>query len=64
MNNENEKTEKPQTSGTPLYGSELLEMHRRVLDRVGKMTKEEGFQSLVESGIYTPDGKLAKEYGG
>jgi len=43
---------------------ELLELHKRVLARVRKMTPEEGFRSLVESGIYTPAGKLAKEYGG
>jgi hypothetical protein len=29
-----------------------------------KMTPEEGFRSVVASGIYTPEGKLAKEYGG
>lgn len=44
--------------------NELLELHRIVLERVRKMTPQEGFQSLVASGIYSPDGKLAKEYGG
>jgi hypothetical protein len=43
---------------------ELLRLHKRVLERVRKMTPEEGFRALVESGIYTPEGKLTKEYGG
>ena len=47
-----------------LSRSEMLELHVRVLDQVRKMTPEEGFKSMVASGIYTPDGKLAKEYGG
>lgn len=50
--------------GLGLPRKKLLEMHKRVLERVRKMTPEEGFRSLVESGIYTPVGKLAKEYGG
>ncbi len=50
--------------GPGLPRKELLELHKRALERVRKMTPEEGFRSLVASGIYTPDGKLAKEYGG
>jgi hypothetical protein len=44
--------------------AELLKLHKRVLERVRKMTQEEGFRSLAASGIYTAEGKLAKEYGG
>lgn len=51
-------------SNNPLTRAEVLDLHQRVLDRVQKMTPEEGFRSLVASGIYTPEGKLAKEYGG
>jgi hypothetical protein len=64
MNIDNEKTEKFETNGSPLSGSELLELNRLVVERVRKMTADEGFRSLVASGIYTPEGKLAKEYGG
>jgi hypothetical protein len=64
MKIEREKTEKPEAGGLSLSGNELLELHRRVLERVRKMTPDEGFRSLVASGIYTPEGKLAKEYGG
>lgn len=42
----------------------LLEIHKQVLKEVRAMTKEEGFKSLIKSGIYTPDGQLAPEYGG
>jgi len=58
------KAKKPEDNGSPLSRGELLELHGRVLKRVRKMTPERGFRSLVASGIYTRDGKLAKEYGG
>jgi hypothetical protein len=45
-----------------LSRNELLEWRDFVLNGMRKMTKEEGFKSLVASGIYTEDGKLAKEY--
>ena len=45
-------------------GAERLHLHKQVLERVRKMSAEEGFRSLVASGIYTPEGKLALEYGG
>ncbi len=54
----------PETNGSVLSRKELLELHERVVRRVRKMTPKEGFKSLIASGIYTPDGKLAKEYGG
>lgn len=43
---------------------EVLALHKRVLKEVRAMTPEEGFKSLVKSGIYTRDGNLAPEYGG
>jgi len=58
------KTNKPEANGSVLSAKELLELHERVLKRVRGMTPKEGFQSLIASGIYTPDGKLTKEYGG
>ena len=58
------KTDKPESNGSTRSRKELLELHERVLKEVREMTSEEGFRSLVASGIYTPDGKLAKEYGG
>jgi len=58
------KTNRPETNGSVLSANELLELHERVLKRVREMTPKEGFQSLIASGIYTPEGKLAKEYGG
>lgn len=39
-------------------------LHARVLDRVRRMTPQEGFRALIESGIFTQDGELAPEYGG
>ncbi|HWQ91615.1 MAG TPA: hypothetical protein VN673_08085 [Clostridia bacterium] len=64
MDDESKKTETPPISGSMLSRNELLDLHKRVLERVRKMTPEEGFRSLVASGIYTPEGKLTKEYGG
>lgn len=60
----NAKEQQPETNGVANSRKELLELHERVLERVRKMTPKEGFQSLIASGIYTPDGNLAKEYGG
>jgi len=60
----NSKANKREANGSFLSPKDLRELHQRVLDRVRKMTPREGFQSLIESGIYTPDGKLAKEYRG
>jgi hypothetical protein len=58
------KDNKPAANGSDLSAKGLRELHERVLKRVRAMTPKEGFQSLVASGIYTSDGKLAKEYGG
>ena len=64
MSNEAENAKQARTTGSILSRKELLELHERVLEEVRKMTPEEGFKALVASGIYMPDGKLAKEYGG
>lgn len=63
MGAETEKTQ-PETNGSVLSRKELLDLHKRLLQEVREMTPEEGFKDLVASGIYTPEGKLAKEYGG
>jgi hypothetical protein len=65
LNQMRTKTKAPQAKQPPVASrKEMLELHERVLKRVRRMTSKEGFQSLIASGIYTPDGKLAKEYGG
>ena len=56
--------ESAESNGSDLSRRDLLELHKRVLERVRKMTAREGFESLVEAGIYTAQGKLAKQYGG
>jgi len=35
-----------------------------VLAKVKRMSGKEIFESMVATGIYTPEGKLTKEYGG
>ncbi len=51
-------------NGAEISRKELLRLHNQVIRRMRKMSAEEGFRSLVEAGIYTPSGKLAKPYGG
>lgn len=36
----------------------------RLKQTLSGMTTDELFQTMVDSGIYLPDGRLAKEYGG
>lgn len=36
--------------------------HARLMARLEKMTSAEFFQTLVEAGIYTPDGELTEHY--
>jgi hypothetical protein len=64
MSDKSDKSEQPQTNGAVLSRKALLEVHRRVVEEVRKMTPEQGFQDLIASGIYTSGGKLAKKYGG
>jgi hypothetical protein len=44
--------------------AELVKLNQRVIDSVRRMTPQEAMESLIQSGIYTPTGDLAKEYGG
>jgi hypothetical protein len=38
------------------------EAHARLMERWSKMTSAEIFQTIVDAGIYTPDGELAEPY--
>lgn len=58
------KNGKSRVNGRLFTRKELLAAHERALKRVGRMTAEEGFASLVQAGICTPDGKLTPRYGG
>lgn len=56
------KTKKSKANGSLPARKGRVDLHALVLSRVRKMTPEQGFRSLIASGIYTSDGKLAKEY--
>ncbi len=43
---------------------ELIAAHECFLKKWDAMTGEQKFESLVEAGIYTPDGKLTPRYDG
>jgi len=58
------KSSKARGNGVPLTREELLAAHERALERLGKMSVREGFESLVRAGIYTREGKLTPRYGG
>ena len=58
------KNGKSHVNGTLFTRKELLAAHERALKRVGRMNAQEGFETLVKAGIYTPDGKLKPRYGG
>ncbi len=64
MSDETDKAKQPQAKVAVFSRKELLEVHKLVVEEVRKMTPEQGFRDLIASGIYTPAGKLAKEYGG
>jgi hypothetical protein len=64
MSDKNDKAKQAQVNGAALSRRELLDVHRLVVNEVRKMTPEQGFKDLIGSGIFTPAGKLAKEYGG
>ena len=38
------------------------EAHARFVAEMAKMTPKEIFQTIVDAGIYTPDGELAEPY--
>ncbi len=46
------------------YTREDKEAHERVMAALRDMTSEQLFQTLVDAGIYTADGRLTPEYGG
>ncbi len=58
------KNGKSRVNGRQFTRKELLAAHERALKRLDRMTPEEGFATLVEAGICTPDGKLMPRYGG
>jgi hypothetical protein len=58
------KNGKLHANGRLYSRKELLAAHERALKRLDKLTAEQGFETLVKAGIYTPDGKLAPRYGG
>jgi roadblock/LC7 domain-containing protein len=37
-------------------------VHKKIMAKLKKMSSKEIFQTAVEAGIYTPDGKLTKHY--
>ena len=58
------KNGKSRANGTRYTRQELLAAHERALKRLDRMTPQEGFETLVKAGIFTPDGKLSPRYGG
>ena len=42
----------------------IARIFEQILEDLRKMTPEERFQTKVDAGIYTQDGRLRKEYGG
>ena len=58
------KSGKAQANGAQPTRKELRAAHERALERVGKMSVRQGFESLVRAGIYTRKGKLTARYGG
>jgi|GEM_PF-2037273 len=64
MSSATENKRQPQTNGPIRSREELLELYRVVVEEASNKSSEEGFRDLIASGIYTDEGKLAKEYGG
>jgi hypothetical protein len=58
------KKGKSRGNGKLITRRELLAAHERALKRLDKMTPQEGFESLVNAGIFSPDGRLSPRYGG
>ena len=46
----------------PPHGN--AEVHKRLMARLRKMTPKELFQTIVDAGIYKPNGELAEPYTG
>jgi hypothetical protein len=55
---------KRQSAAEPVAASSEADAHRRVLDRVAKMSPDELFQWSVKAGVHTQNGQLTPEYGG
>ncbi len=54
---------KMQPSKRPLIPPHAnAEAHKRVMARLGRMTREERRQSLIDAGILEPNGELAEPY--
>ena len=52
---------------TPQASTELpphanAEVHKRIMAKLDQMSPKEVFQTAVDAGIYTPDGKLTQHY--
>jgi hypothetical protein len=45
-----------------VYGPDDAEGHRRFMEDLRAMTPKEFFQTLVDAGVYTPDGHLTPPY--
>jgi hypothetical protein len=58
------KNGKARVNGRLPTRKELLAAHERALKRLDRMTPQEGFETLVKAGIFTPDGRLSPRYGG
>jgi hypothetical protein len=58
------KNGKSSANGKLYSRTGLLAAHERALKRLGRMTADEGFATLVKAGIYTRGGKLKPRYGG
>ena len=48
----------------PLEETEDYKAHKRAMERLKSMTREERFQTLVDAGIYTQERELTERYGG
>lgn len=56
------KTKKPEPFVLPPHLN--AEPHKRLMERLGKMTEEEQFMTLVHAGICDKDAKLLPPYNG
>jgi hypothetical protein len=58
------KNAKARRNGKLHTREELLGALDRALEKMRRLNREEGFQTLVRAGICTPDTKLTARYGG
>jgi hypothetical protein len=38
------------------------EVHKRIMEKLARMSADEIFETAVRAGIYTPDGRLTEHY--